>query len=71
MNMDAMANTYGQLKENNGEQITYPEFEKEVAKRLKDYILLNFTSKYIKLCRRLYKKGYTIADTTGNLILNA
>jgi hypothetical protein len=60
--------TYGQLSEGYS---TYDEFEKEVAKRLKDYVLVKPTSKHIKLCRRLYKKGYTVADTVGLIILNS
>lgn len=63
--------TYGQIQENNGNPISYQDFEKEVAKRLKQYVLLTFTSKHIKLSKRLYRQGYTIADTVGMMILSA
>ena len=66
-----MEQTYGQIKENNGNEISFDEFQKEVANRLKAYVLLKFTSKHVKLCRKLYKQGYTIADTAGILILNS
>ena len=35
-----MEQTYGQLKENNGVPYKYEDFEKEVAKRLKQYVLI-------------------------------
>ena len=63
--------TYGQLKENNGVPYKYEDFEKEVAKRLKQYVLIKLNSKHVKLCRKLFKQGYTVADTVGMLILNS
>lgn len=66
-----MANSTGQLIENCMIPITYAQFEKEVAKRLKQYVLLKFTRKHIKLCKKLYKNGYTIKDSVGMMILNA
>lgn len=63
--------TYGQFKENNGVPYTYDDFEKEVAKRLKQYVFIKLKSKHVRLCRSLFKKGYTVADTVGMLILNS
>lgn len=66
-----MANTYGQLKENKDKPILYSNFEKEVAERLKQYVLIKPTIKHLKMCKSLYKKGYTISDTVGMIILNS
>lgn len=60
--------TYGQLKD--GKVIPYEEFEKEVAQRLRRYIMSNYKLS-AKLCRKLYRKGYSIKDTCSFLILNA
>jgi methyltransferase-like protein len=66
-----MANTYGQLSENSDNKISLNDFEKEVGKRLKQYVLIKFNTKHVKLCRKLYKQGYTISDTVSMLILNS
>ena len=66
-----MKKTYGQLKENNGMPYNYEDFEKEVASRLKQYVLVKLNSKHVKLCRNLFRQGYTVADTVGMLILNS
>jgi hypothetical protein len=66
-----MKKTYGQLKENNGMPYNYEDFEKEVASRLKQYVLVKLNSKHVKLCRKLFRQGYTVADTVGMLILNS
>jgi len=65
-----MATTYGQLRENNGEKLTLKEFHSEVAKRMKQYVFIKLTIRHEKLATKLYKQGYTIADTVGMLILN-
>ncbi len=66
-----MEQTYGQLKENNGVPYRYEDFEKDVAKRLKKYVLIKLKSRHVKLCRKLFRQGYTVADTVGMLILNS
>ena len=60
--------TYGQLKD--GKIIPYEEFEKEVAARLRRYIISSYKLS-AKLCRKLYKQGYSIEDACSFLILNA
>lgn len=60
--------TYGQLIE--GKIITYEEYSKEVANRLRKYIVSNYKLSEM-LCRKLYNKGYSIADACSFLILNA
>jgi SOS response regulatory protein OraA/RecX len=51
-------------------KLTYKEFSKEVAARLKKYIISNYKLSE-KLCKKLYNKGYSIEDTCSFLILNA
>ena len=60
--------TYGQLID--GKRITYEEFSKEVASRLRSYIVSNYKLSE-RLCKSLYNKGYSIEDTCSFLILNA
>lgn len=64
--------TYGQLTENGntGKRMSYNEYEKQVADKLKQYCLIKPTLKSVKLCRKLYHKGYTISDTVSFIILN-
>lgn len=60
--------TYGQIL--NGKTHTYKEFEDEVAKRMRRFIMSNYKLSS-KLCKKLYNKGYSIEDTCSFLILNA
>lgn len=60
--------TYGQIVD--GKPISYKEFSKEVATRLRKYIISNYKLSE-KLCKKLYNKGYSIEDACGFLILNA
>ncbi len=62
-----MANTYGQLADG---VKNYQGFEKEVASRLRQYVFIKLGPKDLKLCKKLYKKGYNISDTVGFIILN-
>jgi SOS response regulatory protein OraA/RecX len=59
---------YGQILENR--VITYEEFSKEVATRLRKYIISNYKLSE-KLCKKLYIKGYSIEDACSFLILNS
>jgi len=62
--------TYGQLA--NGKKLTYQEYEKEVADKLKKYVALQWQNKKsAALCKKLYKKGYSISDTVSFIILNS
>jgi SOS response regulatory protein OraA/RecX len=60
--------TYGQIL--NGKTPTYKEFEDEVSKRMRRFIMSNYKLSS-KLCKKLYNKGYSIEDTCSFLILNA
>lgn len=60
--------TYGQIVD--GKIPTYKEFSKEVATRLRKYIIGNYKLSE-KLCKKLYNKGYSIEDTCSIMILNA
>jgi SOS response regulatory protein OraA/RecX len=60
--------TYGQLKD--GKAISYKDFENEVATRLRRCIISNYNLS-TKLCRKLYRQGYSIEDACSFLILNA
>jgi SOS response regulatory protein OraA/RecX len=60
--------TYGQILD--GEILTYENFSKEVAARLKRYIMSDYKLSE-KLCKKLYNKGYSIEDTCSFLILNS
>ncbi len=60
--------TYGQIV--NGKTLTYEEFSKEVAARLRRHIVSNYKLSE-KLCKKLYNKGYSIEDTCSFLILNS
>ncbi len=50
--------------------MTVNEFESAVATELKKYMFLKVKPARIKLCRKLYKEGYSVAQTTGMIILN-
>jgi len=63
-----MKKTYGQIV--GGKMLNYEEFSKEVAARLKRYIMSNYKLSD-KLCKKLYNKGYSIEDTCSFLILNS
>lgn len=63
-----MAATYGQLVE--GKRITYQEFEKQVAKKLSMHPFLIKKAKDLRLCKKLYNKGYSVDDTYSFILLN-
>jgi len=60
--------THGQISD--GKILTYEDFSKEVATRLKRYIVSNYKLSG-KLCKKLYNKGYSVEDTCSFLILNS
>lgn len=61
-------NTYGQIVEDKA--LSYEEYSKEVAARLRRYIISDYKLSE-KLCKKLYNKGYSIEDTCSFLILNS
>lgn len=60
--------TYGQLE--NGKRITWADYEKEVAHRLRN-MFINRGAKQLKLLKKLYNKGYSISDACSFMILNS
>lgn len=63
-----MAITYGQLADG---VTDLKDFESKVAEQLKMYPFLPWKNKKTaNLVRKLYRKGYNIADTVGMVILN-
>lgn len=54
-----------------GQTLSWDDFQKECADRLKQYVLIKLTVKHVKLARKLWREGYSVADAVGMLILNS
>lgn len=59
-------NTYGQIKD--GKVLTYPEFQNEVSRALKQIGITKFSPISI---RTQYEKGASVEDTISHLILKS
>ena len=58
-----------EISNQNKLSLSWQEFENECAKVLKNYILLKWGKSDLKLCKRLYNKGYSVSDTISFMIL--
>lgn len=64
-----MAKSYGQLQDGIKD---LKDFESKVAEKLKSYPFLKWQNKKTaKLVKKLYYKGYNLADTISFVILNS